>query len=61
MRASYPRAIAWLGQHLGDEWLDDERDEPVPPAAHLVCHLWDKPADVVMADVRAWREREGWA
>lgn len=56
MRASYPRAIAWLAANDDCSWLDDA-DLNLSVVACLVVDLWDKPARIVARDVRRELEK----
>lgn len=58
MRASYPRAIAWLALNDDCSWLDDA-DGFLSVSAAMVEDLFGKTSAKVAADLRAYRKREG--
>lgn len=60
MRASYPRAIAWLAFNDDCAWLEDD-ELSLSVAAHLVADLFEKRSSTVAADLRKFRAREGLA
>ncbi|MBD3772085.1 MAG: hypothetical protein IE921_00715 [Rhodobacteraceae bacterium] len=58
MRASYPRAIAWLVWNDDCSWLDDN-EATLSITACLVCDLFGKSARQLVADMRKFRAAEG--
>lgn len=55
MRASYPRAIAWLAMNCDPACLDEAADKVLPAEFALVIDLWDRSARQVLANVRTAR------
>ena len=58
MRASYPRAIAWLALNDDCHWAYQD-DAFLSVSACMVVDLWGKAASTICADVRKYREQEG--
>jgi hypothetical protein len=58
MRASFPRAIAWLAHNDDCQWVYDP-DWVAPVTAVLVADLFDKKVSHVRREIELFRHREG--
>ena len=58
MRASYPRAVAWLALHDDCSWAYSA-DGTLSVAAQLATELFGKPPRILAFDLRAHRLAEG--